>query len=216
MTAVLYLIAIVAAVVDWWAVSRRYFRIEYFFKPATLVFLLAAAARTDLPDVKPWVLTALALSLVGDVALLLVRPTATDEPDPAFLAGLGAFLLAHIAYLVAFLRHGLHGGHLIIGIVIVVVIAGATLPRVVTRAARTDGLVLAVPVCCYAAALGLMTVFAVGTTGLLIGAGGVLFLVSDTVLAWERFVRPLRRGPVTVIVTYHLAQLLILIGLATT
>lgn len=216
MTAVLYLLAIVAAVIDWRAVAQRYFRIEYVFKPAALALLLAAAVGTDLPMVKPWVLAALALSLVGDVALLLLRQPPTDEPDPAFLVGLGAFLLAHAGYVIAFLRHGLAADHVIAGAIIVGVIALPTLPRIALRAGRAEGPLLAVLVCCYAAVLGLMTAFAVGTTGLLTGAGGVLFLVSDTVLAWERFVRPLRRGPVTVIVTYHLAQLLIVVGLATT
>jgi uncharacterized membrane protein YhhN len=44
-------------------------------------------------------------------------------------------------------------------------------------------------------------------------AGGVLFLASDTVLAHDRFVRRLHPGPLAVIVSYHLAQLLIVIGL---
>lgn len=45
------------------------------------------------------------------------------------------------------------------------------------------------------------------------GAGGLLFLASDTVLAHERFVRKIPHGPPVVLVTYHLAQLLIVIGL---
>jgi hypothetical protein len=33
------------------------------------------------------------------------------------------------------------------------------------------------------------------------------------VLAWDRLVTPLRRGPVTVAMTYHLAQLGLVLGL---
>jgi uncharacterized membrane protein YhhN len=54
---------------------------------------------------------------------------------------------------------------------------------------------------------------AVATLNPLAGAGAGLFFVSDTVLAWNRFVRPLGRGPVAVIVTYHLAQALLVLSL---
>jgi hypothetical protein len=61
--------------------------------------------------------------------------------------------------------------------------------------------------------LGAMAVLAVGTKSVLTAIGGLLFLGSDTVLAWERFVKPIRGGPVIVIVSYHLAQALIILGL---
>jgi hypothetical protein len=41
----------------------------------------------------------------------------------------------------------------------------------------------------------------------------VLFLVSDTVLEWNRFVRPVRSGPVAVHITYHQAQGLLVLSL---
>ena len=47
-------------------------------------------------------------------------------------------------------------------------------------------------------------------------SAGVLFLASDTRIAHDRFVGRVPHGPVLVIVTYHLAQLLILIGLIRT
>jgi uncharacterized membrane protein YhhN len=43
--------------------------------------------------------------------------------------------------------------------------------------------------------------------------GAVLFLVSDTVLALNRFVRPVPRGQLVVHVTYHLAQGLLVLSL---
>jgi uncharacterized membrane protein YhhN len=58
-----------------------------------------------------------------------------------------------------------------------------------------------------------MTVLGFGTAAVATAVGALLFLASDTTLAWNRFVQPLRRGPVLVAVTYHLAQLLIVIGL---
>jgi uncharacterized membrane protein YhhN len=68
-------------------------------------------------------------------------------------------------------------------------------------------------VAAYAGVLAAMAVLAVGTASVLTGIGGLLFLASDTLLAEDRFVRPRRYGDVLVIVTYHLAQGLILAGL---
>lgn len=212
MTATLFLLTAVCAVGDWFAVARRYFRIEYVLKPLTLVLLIAAAASADLPGTKAWVLAALVLSLAGDVALMLSR----DEPgglDARFLLGLAAFLAAHVCYLAAFTRYGVRGLQLLAGVLIVAGVAALTLPRILVRVHRIGGRELTAIVGAYAAVLAAMTVLAVGTASVLTAVGGVLFLASDTTLAHDRFVRRVEHGPVLVIVTYHLAQLLIVLGL---
>jgi hypothetical protein len=65
-------------------------------------------------------------------------------------------------------------------------------------------------------------VLAVGTSDVLTGAGGLLFLTSDTLLALDKFARSHRVGtatlprmqvPVAIISTYHLGQGLIVLGL---
>ena len=50
----------------------------------------------------------------------------------------------------------------------------------------------------------------------LVGLGVSLFVVSDTVLAMGKFVQPRRWTAVVVVVTYHLAQALIVAGLLLT
>lgn len=212
MTAVLYLCTVAVAIADWLAVRGRYYRLEYVFKPATLVLLIWAAASSDLPGTKAWVLAALVLSLIGDVALML----SADEPgevDLLFLGGLAAFLLAHLCYIGAFAVHGVRGSYVAVGAVIAVVVVAAALPRVMIVARRTGGWGLAAPVGAYATVLGVMVALAVGTGARLTALGGLLFLASDTVLAWDRLVAPVRRAPVTVAVTYHLAQLCLVLGL---
>ena len=62
-------------------------------------------------------------------------------------------------------------------------------------------------------AIATMVVLAVNVGVGAAAAGAVLFLVSDTVLAWNRFVRPFPSGPVAVHVTYHLAQGLLVLSL---
>lgn len=212
MTAILYLCTVACAIADWLAVRGRYYRLEYLFKPATLVLLIAAAASSDLPGTKGWVLAALVLSLVGDVALMLA-PDEPGEVDPLFLGGLGAFLLAHLCYIGAFAAYGVRGGYVVVGAMIVAIVVAAALPRVLIAARRSGGWALGAPVGGYATVLGVMVMLAVGTTSRLTALGGLLFLASDTVLAWDRLVAPVRRGPVTVAVTYHLAQLCLVLGL---
>ncbi|MGH2728603.1 MAG: lysoplasmalogenase family protein, partial [Actinomycetota bacterium] len=87
------------AVADWVAVSPgvRSKRAEYLLKPATMIPLIIAAVVID-PErdaQRAWFIVALVLSLAGDVFLML--------PHDLFIAGLGSFLLGHLAYIAGFL-----------------------------------------------------------------------------------------------------------------
>jgi uncharacterized membrane protein YhhN len=209
-TATLFALTVVVAVADWIAVGRRFFRIEYLLKPLTLLLLIAATATADLPDIKAWVLAALVFGLIGDVALML---STEGSVDARFLLGLGSFLAGHVCYLAALARYGLGGWQLVAGVLIVAGSAASTLPRILIGVRRRAGNELTAIVGAYAAVLGAMAVLAIGTGSVLTAIGGVLFLASDTVIAWERFVKLIRNGPVLVIASYHLAQILIVLGL---
>lgn len=212
MTATLFVLTGVIAAGDWLAVWKRFFRIEYALKPLTLVLLIAATASADLPVVKGWLLAALVLGLAGDVALMASLDQ-LGKLDAAFLVGLAAFLAGHVCYLAAFARYGVNGLQVLAGVLVVVGTAALTLPKILIRAQRVGGQELMAIVGTYAAMLGAMAVLAVGTASVLTAIGGLLFLASDTVLAWERFVKRLPSGPVIVIITYHTAQVLIVLGL---
>ena len=58
-----------------------------------------------------------------------------------------------------------------------------------------------------------MVVVAFGTGAVAVAVGGFLFYVSDAVLGWTRFVRDIPRGRLTVMVTYHLGQALLVLGI---
>lgn len=212
MTLTFLVLTALVAIGDWAAVGYRYFRLEYLLKPLTLVLLVVAAAGAALGPGHWWVVAALACCLLGDIALLGERDSA---PDRRFLAGAAAFGLGHASYLVAFSRHGLHPPYAVAGILVVAGAAGLVLGPVLSGARARAGRPLAAALGGYAALLGAMTVLAVATGSVATALGGVLFLVSDAVLAHDRFVRRLRHGPLAVIVTYHVAQLLIVIGLVT-
>ncbi|MFN2518347.1 MAG: lysoplasmalogenase family protein [Jatrophihabitantaceae bacterium] len=216
MTLAFLVVAGVAGVTDWFAVGRGLRGLEYAAKPLTLALLIAAACFADLGVTKTWVLAALVLGLLGDIALLVGdRNPSTDQgrAQAFFLIGLGSFLLGHIAYVVAFARHGLHPVQLLAGGLVVVGAAGLALPRVLRGARQQGGRLLAALVGGYSALLGAMTVLGFGTSAVLTAIGTLLFLASDLTLAWGRYVQATRHGPVIVAVTYHAAQALIVIGL---
>ncbi len=209
--------AMVVAVGDWVAVARRAKRAQYVLKPLVMVVLIAAAVALRPGDPAltcAFTLVALALSLAGDVFLML--------PGDLFVAGLGSFLLAHVAYVAAFNPTAPPLAPTVVGIVIVLAV-GLPLFLRMARGMRSSGRGrLVVPVALYLVAIGAMVVSAVATVGrpgwdaghtTLAIAGAGLFFASDSLIGWRRFVRPVRHGDLAVIVTYHLAQALLVLAL---
>ena len=197
----------VLAVVDWRAVARDDRRTERWAKPAVVgglivVALLVGAAGS--PSGR-WVLLALALGLLGDVLLV---------PDvDRFVGGLVAFLLGHLAWVAACVTVGLERPGLAwVGVAVLgfALVAGR---RILPSAHRDGGAALAGAVAAYMLVIGVMSVAGWATGRLLAGIGATLFVVSDTVLAEARFVTGRRWSRPVVMVTYHLAQALLLAGL---
>lgn len=181
----------VFAIADWIAVARSDTQLEYLTKPAALAALLLYAAMGSEPS--PWLIMALAFSLLGDVYLML--------PVDLFAAGLGAFLLAHVAYIIDFdvpLASRLIW--LIVALAISVPFALRIYRSVPLGSLRTA-------VAAYMFVLALMVGSALATGGSTAVVGALLFLISDTVLGWNRFVQPFPWARVVIIVTYHLGQL---------
>ena len=78
------------------------------------------------------------------------------------------------------------------------------------------------PVAVYVLAIGAMVVSAVATAGridwpawrsVVAIAGALLFMASDSMIGWSRFVEQFRGAQVSIIVTYHLGQALLVLGL---
>ena len=186
---------LVLAALDWMAVGWHRKRLEYFAKPATLLALLGYAALGS--GGSTWLLAALAFSLAGDVFLML--------PADLFAAGLAAFLVGHLAYVVAFATPV---GTLLVWLPVVLVATAPVAIRIL-RHVHAPGLRTAVAV--YMMAIALMAAAAVGSGDVIAIVGALLFVSSDSLLAWNRFVRPFSSAHLAVMVTYHLGQF----GLAT-
>ncbi|NLJ53523.1 MAG: lysoplasmalogenase [Intrasporangiaceae bacterium] len=196
-----------AALANWWAVVVRNYRVMVVAKPLTLIALIGIALIGGAGDETAgrWLLLGLVLCLAGDVFLL-------GDGEKAFLAGLSSFLLGHIAYVATFVVLGLaEPAWGLIG-VMTLIAAAPWIVRVVPAAHRDGGVGLAGAVTAYTLVIGAMVVLAWMTGHWLIGLGATTFMVSDTVLAVNRFVERRRLGDLAVMVTYHLGQLLIVLG----
>lgn len=157
------------------------------------------------------VLVALALSWAGDGFLM--------GSGRLFMAGLVAFLLAHVAYASAFLVRGTDGLATLIGGAVMIVVALSVL-RWLNREELPEE--YRVPVAAYVAAIAVMVALALGTAWPDLAAGGVpavtgravilgagAFAVSDILVARHRFVREEGWNRLVGLPLYYAAQLLL-------
>ena len=201
----------VFAVADWIAVRRKWREAEWVCKPLVMVGLIVVALRlhpSPLVGTGPrgWFVAALALSLAGDVFLML------GSSDRLFAAGLGSFLLAHLAYIAGFVGIGLSAARLL-GAALVLAVLGGLVGREVLMGVGRRAPALRGPVLAYMAAISVMVACAAGSGRWLGLLGALLFYVSDAAIAWNRFVEPFDSAKVLIIVTYHLAQFLLVASL---
>jgi uncharacterized membrane protein YhhN len=204
---VLLALALAAAGFDWVAVHQGQKALEYVCKPLTLLLLIgcALALHPDEGAVRAWFVVALVLCLIGDVFLML--------PQDLFVFGLGSFLLGHIAYIVGMHVDGVDGPRFLIGIVVVMVLL-AVIGTPILRGVRAGpDPALAGPVVAYMFVISAMVASAIGVghPAGVVGAG--LFYASDALIAWNRFIGETRHGRLAIIVTYHLAQVGLVLSL---
>ncbi len=185
------------AIVDWMAVANRRTTVEYIAKPAALAALLVYAAASPAPSV--WLLAALVLSLLGDVYLML--------PAKLFIAGLSAFLLAHLAYIAELEASA---ASRLVWLVLVLAASYPLTTRILC-AVSDPGTRGAVGL--YMSVISLMVASAIASGSWLAVAGALLFFASDGLIAWNRFVAPFAAARTAIIITYHLGQLGLVLAL---
>lgn len=150
----------------------------------------------------PWLVVALAFSLIGAVAR--PAPSAT-----AFLTGLGAFALAQLAFISAFVAifedHGFVWWMALLGLVFAAVFLGTAGRRIQDGAAAREGIRLGYGVLGYLALLTVTATVAGGSGRWLLLLGALLFVVSDTVFGLDRFVAPRAQVGLVVMAAHQLA-----------
>lgn len=150
---------------------------QWTLMPAVAAVVLTAT-RTPRSRLVTWVLVALGFSWLGDLVPSLVAD------DVSFLVMVGFFLLAQVAYVVAFLPAV--GSSVVRTRRLLVLPYAAVLLTLLALCAPHAGSLL-VPVCVYGVVLTAMAVLATGL-GRVAALGGAIFLLSDSLIAVEAFV----------------------------
>jgi uncharacterized membrane protein YhhN len=200
-------LALLLSALDWIAVARKARTLEYVCKPAAALAFLGTAVALDPSANAARVSCCIALGgcVLGDIFLM--------QPRDAFVAGLAAFAFAQICFAISFALQSPTPSRLAVGLLV-------TVPCVVLLARRyLRALVagghsrLVQPVIAYMTVIAVMVVSAItGGNGVGI-AGALLFLVSDSLIAEQRFVEERAWQPVAIMVTYHLALTGLVVGL---
>ncbi|WP_298894248.1 lysoplasmalogenase [uncultured Psychroserpens sp.] len=195
------------------AASQAYIKWHYLFKPAIVISLLVffwKKSKTLHTKLRLFVALALVCSLIGDVLLMFV------ELSPNyFLFGLVSFLMAHIMYVIVFLHHR-NKTLKPLGFVSVLLLYAISLFYLLK-----DGLNdMLIPVIVY-----MLVILSMSTAAylrqkkvsrisfILVFIGALLFMMSDSLLALNKFYTPLAYSNISIILTYALAQYCIVIGL---
>jgi alkenylglycerophosphocholine/alkenylglycerophosphoethanolamine hydrolase len=208
-------LALICAALEVFAVSKDLRRLEYFAKPAMMICLfLGLYAGTGLQGNAFWFGLGVIFSLLGDVLLISF--------ERMFLPGLFAFLLAHICYVTGFREEivTVTAWSLILAVFIAINI-GRLLRRIVgaMRAKGQQGLVI--PVIAYGTVISVMLYAAMSTiynptwktnASFFVSLGAFLFCASDAILAWNKFVAPIKNGRVWNISLYYLGQIGLIAG----
>ena len=203
LTSMLTLLAILSASIHIRAEYRGPRQHIYIFKPLTMVFILLVAilGQATLPFYKYMIITGLVFSLAGDVFLML--------PSDRFVAGLVAFLIAHLFYIAAFVSEI---GALTWWPLVPAVIYGIVIYTILAPSLGK----LKLPVLIYVVGILIMAWLAwerwVQTgqsSALLASVGAVLFVISDTILAINRFRGTFKPARALNLTTYFAAQWLI-------
>jgi len=178
------------------------------FKPLTtiLIILFVLFFGKLKTQFAKWVLLALVFCLIGDTLLLF---------EAFFIFGLVSFLMAHLLFSISFIRLGGFKPY-----------KTTLLPLVVIGAGYFFNLyehldALKIPVLCYLAVIIFMSwqginlgIWKKTRLTLLLSVAVVLFLFSDSVLAWARFKADFPFAGAIILSTYWASIFLIAIGTA--
>jgi uncharacterized membrane protein YhhN len=208
--------ALVFAALESLALWKKWARLEYLAKPSVMIILfLWLWTSVGLNEASLWFGLGILLSLMGDALLMI-------SLDRLFLAGLAAFLVAHVAYLVGF--NIPIPGISVWGIFLAIMVGlgGMRVIRRILAALVANGQDrMRTPIIIYGVVISLMLLSAMmkmtdlawnANAAALVSVGAFLFYISDIILAWNKFVSPIQYGRIYNIGAYHLGQIALIAG----
>jgi len=192
----------------------RWDNARYVTKPLIVILLFIYCVQVAKEKIKSFsfLLTALLFSLLGDIFLLF------DAKNPnLFIFGLISFLIAHIFYILLFIQIKKINQPLQKPYWWLILLVCCYTISLFLLLSPTLGS-LKIPVLIYASVLSVMFLSSVHAfnisqpAGKLCIAGAGLFVISDSLLAINKFYQPFAFAGLVVMLTYSLAQLFIVLG----
>jgi uncharacterized membrane protein YhhN len=210
------ILALLFAGMEALAIRKGWRRVEYVAKPAVILSLISGlAVSTGLQGSAFWFGLGLFFSLLGDVILL-------SASEKLFLAGLIVFLLTQICYLIGFRQQMLAPSAWSLVVISIILLNAVRLLRRIVGSMRANGMDrLVYPVIVYGLVISLMLYAAMSTisdhswnlgAAFLVSLGAFLFWLSDLMLAWNKFVSPLKLGPLAIVLLYQIGQICLIAG----
>lgn len=188
--------------------------IQLIFKPLLVSSLLGYFITTVKETVSPfkkWIIGALLFSAGGDTLLLFA-----NNNELYFIFGLVSFLIAHVCYIVCF--HKMKQKEKIEGKWYAAIIVGVYYFFIMSFLIPHLG-PLKIPVLVYGIVISFMLLLAIvlydmpnNKTARLLLTGAIFFVISDSVLAINKFYNPVPWGGWAIMTTYVLAQCLLVKG----
>ena len=188
-------------------VRAKYLVLKYqqvIFKPLAMLIIISIAILYTAIDFnyKIFIIAGLLLSLVGDMFLIF--------PEKHFTKGLIAFLLGHIFYIVAFVVSA--GFHYTEWIYLpIVIISIVYLKTILSHTGKkTLPVIIDVILIAMMGWMALERLYYLQTLGALLAAtGACLFMISDSVLAINKFKKSFHKAELIILSTYYSAQWLL-------
>lgn len=176
-----------------WLSAAGEFPLSFALKIVPLLLLSAWVLRTAPAKQNLALLAALAFSMLGDVLLAW-------DGQRLFVFGLGAFLLGHLAYLLAMRPFAGHRA--------ILLLPYALFATVVLQLMWPSLGAMTIPVLCYISVILCMSYGTWCTTrsNHWLIAGGFLFILSDSLIGLNRFWQPVPAAGFAIMLTYYAAQ----------
>lgn len=174
--------------------SLRVFTKPLLVPVITAIYLLNTHKQRP---INPYFLAGLIFSFLGDTFLLFKW---------AFLPGLGCFLVAHVLYILSFIRHKVKNSYGYLPFILLYL--GLLLYFLHPYLHEME-----IPVMIYGVTISTMAYFSICTRNIWLIAGAIFFVISDSLLSFNLFVSYTAVTEQIVMGTYVLAQFFLVRGM---
>ncbi|WP_396586649.1 lysoplasmalogenase [Bermanella sp. R86510] len=175
---------------------------DWLIKIIPIALLIQLAVTHSSGKTRSFLVSGLILSGIGDVLLSL---------DGLFIIGLGAFLLAQLTYTVLFLTQCKWNAKRLPWATLVVLYTVVCTVFIIPKTGELQLVITA-----YMIAITFMALaagFRDDSRFLIVACGALIFMLSDTLIAINKFVTPFDYSGAAIMATYYIAQASITLGI---